>query len=98
MKKQKGRVIPSDSEILRRIINLDKRLDKIEKNFNLTFTYTVLLTCAIFAISVATGLFGIYYSTKNYSFLASGLFAILVGFVIIAALELYLIWYKFIKK
>ena len=91
MKKQKGRVIPSNQEILR-------RLDKIEKGFDLTFTYSILLTLAIFAISVSTSLFAMYYSTKNYDFLASGLFVFIIALVIIVGLIMFLIKFKLSQK
>ena len=87
MKKQKGRVIPSNQEILR-------RLDKIEKGFDLTFTYSILLTCSVFAISVSAGLFGIFYSTKNYAFFNSGIFVFFIGIALIISIVVLLIRFK----
>jgi len=80
MKKLKGKIIPSNQEILR-------RLDKIEEQstfFNrfVIFSFALSMSIAVFAIYFATRSFNIFLGGYLLFILAAALMGILVGSII----------------
>jgi len=79
MKKQKGRVIPSDSEIL-------KRLDRIESKSTF-FNYFAIFTFA-FSMSIAT--VAIALAMQSFNILIGSIFMLFFAFIVLIVMIIHL--------